>query len=453
MRIVMMTGVVLVTAAAVTGCGPKRPDTGVLPDANVDTGGTGGGAGTGGGTGTGGRPGTGGTAGGGFGGSGGGFGGSGGGFGGTGGAGGGAAGGTGGFGGSGGAGGLGGLGGTGGIYRPDARPPVDLPPPVDRPPPPDYPPFDVVSIDRTPLPDGQFHYPNLDGKLCGSDEYILPKFTADVLVVLDRSGSMGDRVGAGTATKWTDTSAAVKATVAGSTNLSWGLKLFPTGSQRCAASATVEVPVSGTSAAAVRTTIDGAGPPMGTLGEGTPTTATITAATAYLKSLTFPFPKYIVLATDGAPTCLGGNSDMRDEAQAVAAIQAAATAGFKTFVIGIGTAAADVDTLNRMAEAGGTPRAGTTKYYPAANRAELTAALDTITASLITCVFPLAHRPPDPSFVTVTVGGTPILRDLQHQQGWDYINGGAAIQIYGPSCESLKRGTVAGAGIYYGCPQ
>ena len=348
---------------------------------------------------------------------------------------------------AGGNGGADGAGGTGGEYRPDARPPADLAPR------PDLPGYDVTSAnDRPALPDGQFHYPALDGKLCGSDEYILPKFTADVLVLLDRSGSMGARSGA-RSTKWNDAATAVKATVAASTGLSWGLKLFPTGGQRCGASGTVEVPVSAASADNIRTAIDGAGPPMAPLGDGTPTTATVMAATAYLKSLTFPFPRYIVLATDGAPTCQADNPDTRDEAGAIAAIQEATAAGFKTFVIGIATATADVDTLNRMADAGGAPRPGATRYYPAANRAELSAALDTITSGLITCVFPLAHRPPDPSFVTVTVGSAPILRDLSHTQGWDYINAGAAIQIYGAACESLKRGTVQGAGIYYGCPR
>jgi hypothetical protein len=364
---------------------------------------------------------------------------------------------------SGGAGRDGGFGGAAGVGGSAPRP---LPPPTPpvRPPPlpspdgprPDLAGYDVLpNPDRPPLPDGQFYYPSLDGKLCGSDEYVLPRFTADVLVVLDRSGSMGERSGGGGggATKWDDAAAAVKATVAGSSNLSWGLKLFPTGAQRCAASSTVEVPVGGTSAAAMGSAIDRAGPPMATLGEGTPTAATVQAATAYLKSLTFPFPKYIVLATDGAPTCQGDGSDMRDDARAIAAIEAAAAAGFKTYVIGIATAATDNDTLNRMAVAGGTARPGATRYFSASNRAELTAALDTITASLITCVFPLANRPPDPGFVAVTVGGKPLPRDLSHAQGWDYLGGDTAIQVYGMACESLKRGTVQGAGIFYGCPQ
>jgi hypothetical protein len=319
----------------------------------------------------------------------------------------------------------------------------------DAAPAPDRPTFEVP-VDRPPLPDGQFYYPSLDGKLCGSDEYQLPKFTAEVLVLLDRSGSMAGMLG--NSTKWDDAAAVVKATVTNSSNVSWGLKLFPTGSQACGASATVEVPLAPGSAAAIGIAVDGAGPPMGTLGEGTPITATMKAATTHLQSLTPTGPKHIVLVTDGAPSCLNGNPNSRDEAQAIAAIQSAAKAGFKTLVIGIATAAADVATLDKMAVAGGAPRAGTPRYYPAGSQAELSAVLDGIVASLTPCVFPLANRPLDPNYVTVTVGNAPLIRDLSHQQGWDYVNNGAAIQIYGNSCEDLKKGAAQGAGIFYGCP-
>jgi uncharacterized protein with von Willebrand factor type A (vWA) domain len=42
-------------------------------------------------------------------------------------------------------------------------------------------------------------------------EYLLPKFTAEVLVLLDRSGSMAGKLGA--STKWDDAAAVVKSTV------------------------------------------------------------------------------------------------------------------------------------------------------------------------------------------------------------------------------------------------
>jgi hypothetical protein len=306
-------------------------------------------------------------------------------------------------------------------------------------------------VDRPPLPDGQFHYPSLDGKLCGSAEYLLPKFTAEVLMLLDRSGSMGAKFGA-TSTKWDDAAAVVKATVTNSKDVSWGLKVFPTGAQACAASATVEVPLAAGSAAAIASAVDAAGPPMATLGEGTPTASTMAAATAHLKSLPLTGRKHILLVTDGAPTCRNGNPDTRDEAAAIAAIESATAAGFKTLVIGVATAAADVDTLNKMAVAGGAPRPGAPRYYPASSQAELKSVLDDIVGALTPCLFPLANPPLDPAFVTVTVGSAQLVRDLGHREGWDYANDGAAIQIYGAACDDLKRGAVQGTGIFYGCP-
>jgi hypothetical protein len=301
-------------------------------------------------------------------------------------------------------------------------------------------------VDRPRLPDGQFHYPGLDGKLCGSDEYILPRFEAEVLVLLDRSGSMAGKLGA--STKWQDAAKVVKAAVTNSRNVSWGLKLFPTGTQACAASPTIEVPLAMGSGAAIGAAVDGTGP----LGEGTPIWATMKAATAHLQSLTPSRPRHIVLVTDGAPTCRDGNPDSRDEAQAIAAIQDAARAGFQTLVIGIATTAADAATLDKMAVAGGAPRAGTPRHYPAGSQAELTAVLDAIVASLTPCVFPQAMRPLDPDYVTVTVDRAPLVRDLSHKQGWDYVDGGAAIRIYGAACDDLKRGVASGAGIFHGCP-
>lgn len=275
---------------------------------------------------------------------------------------------------------------------------------------------------------------------------MLPRFKAEVLVLLDRSGSMTGKLGA--STKWRDAADVVKAAVTNNRDVSWGLKLFPTGTQACAASPTVEVPLAMGSEAAIATAVDGTGP----AGEGTPITAVTKAATAHLQSLPPTGPKHIVLVTDGAPTCRDGDPNARDEVAAVAAIESAARAGFQTLVIGLATAAADAVTLDKMAVAGGSPRAGTPRYYPAGSQAELSAVLDAIVASLTPCVFPLANPPLDPTYVTVTVDRTPLPRDLLHKQGWDYVNNGAAIQIYGGACDDLKRGAASSAGIFYGCP-
>ena len=105
-----------------------------------------------------------------------------------------------------------------------------------------------------------------------------------------------------------------------------------------------------------------------------------------------------------------------------------------------------------MAVAGGKPRAGTPRFYPASNRADLAAALDAITFAVTTCTFPLVTRPLDPNFVSVTVGSRLLPRDPTHTEGWDYVMNGAAIEVFGSVCTELKNGTALTAGVHFGCP-
>ena len=87
--------------------------------------------------------------------------------------------------------------------------------------------------------------------------------------------------------------------------VSWGLKVFPEGegSECIATSVTpnVVVPVAPMNATNVISAIDS----TMALGNGTPTGDAVTAAFNYLKGLTSTNPKYILLATDGAPSCAG----------------------------------------------------------------------------------------------------------------------------------------------------
>jgi hypothetical protein len=197
--------------------------------------------------------------------------------------------------------------------------------------------------------------------------------------------------------------------------------------------------------------IDGAGPPRSKLGLGTPTDKAIEVAAGHLKALTAPLPRYIILITDGVPTCsalTGGG----DPATTITAIKAAAAAGIPTFVIGIGDDPRGLPTLDQMAVAGGKPRAGMPRFYPVAKRADLDAALAAITLAITNCVFPLAVPPLDPDFVGVTVDGQLIPRDPAHVEGWDYAGTGKAVEIFGSACTDLKNGTALSVGIHYGCP-
>jgi hypothetical protein len=175
-------------------------------------------------------------------------------------------------------------------------------------------------------------------------------------------------------------------------------------------------------------------------------------AAGYLKTVTTPLPKYMILVTDGEPSC-DENDD--DPESTIRAIKDAAAAGLPTFVIGFeeNDDPGAVETLDRMAVAGGRPRPGMRRFYPAANRADLDAALHAITLSLTSCVFPLAVPPLDPGFVGVTVDDQLIPRDPTHAQGWDYAMKGSAIEIFGSACADLKSGASMSVGIHYGCPK
>ena len=129
---------------------------------------------------------------------------------------------------------------------------------------------------------------------------------------------------------------------------------------------------------------------------GTPTRNAANGATGYMQSLTDANPKFILLATDGAPTCPEAGTTNASPG-AIAAVEAAKTAGFPTFVVGIATAnsaAADA-TLSGMATAGGLARAATPTYYPVTNADDLAAAIRTLVGVAATCTFQVGPTPTD----------------------------------------------------------
>jgi len=214
----------------------------------------------------------------------------------------------------------------------------------------------------------------------------------DMLVVLDRSGSMNDAVdgtsctgGCGEASKWNLLKTELGAALAPEeTNVRWALKLFAS-SNLCAVTDGVEVAPQFSSAATIAAQLG-----LVSATTSTPTTAAVSAAAAYLAALADGAPKYIVLVTDGAPTCgsspcapgPGETGNQCDDDNAIAAVKQAYTAlGIPTFVLGIGVSGPAEATLTQMALAGGEPRAGPGPlYYPVASAADLSAAFSAIAA-------------------------------------------------------------------------
>jgi hypothetical protein len=222
----------------------------------------------------------------------------------------------------------------------------------------------------------------------------------DVLLIQDRSGSMNEDQdgltctgGCGNNSKWSQLTAAVTSVVqANAGTVNWGLKYFPD-DNACGASMPPAVAVASMNAAAVAASIAATAP-----GGDTPTRDAITSGATYLLSLADGNPKYLVLATDGLPSCPPGCASMTrpttmctqtdnpsEDAMVEMAIADAAQQGIRTFVIGIGNVATAQNTLNALAIAGGEAQTGaSTSYYAATDESALESAFTTI-ANAVAC--------------------------------------------------------------------
>jgi len=190
----------------------------------------------------------------------------------------------------------------------------------------------------------------------------------------------------------------------------------------------------------------------------------VMAASAYLKTLNDGNPKFILLATDGIPTCgsamcaagvnTGGSLTQCDDANAIAAVKSVHdNDGIPTFVLGIGTANSPGDsTLSQMAVNGGFPRASTPSYYPIGSADDLTQAFQAITQTVGQCFFSVTPVPKSATDITgVTGDGNPIPQD--GTDGWTFVTMGGAsgVQLNGKSCDDYKNKVIQSVVVQLPC--
>ena len=290
-------------------------------------------------------------------------------------------------------------------------------------------------IDTQPAPADALSPPVDGGRNCGVSTIKGNHVPTDILLILDRSIT-GDQAA------WRNLiSAIVDVMNANGARFDWGLSVFPKDGPACGA-ATVSTGADLGFGLGATWHVIAHLTEAGVDGNGTPTAAAIGAGAAYLSTVMDGRPKFMMLVTDGAPTCAGtADAPVNDAAQAladaVAASAAALAAGTPLFVVGAGaTTARDVDALNKLARAGGYPRANPNEFYPTSSVDEL---IQTLTpSSSYTCVLSLAKAPPDTYVVTVTVNGAVFVRDTTHQNGWDYTDSThSTLTLYGAACELI----------------
>jgi hypothetical protein len=299
-------------------------------------------------------------------------------------------------------------------------------------------------------------------RACGLTSFPIAKVPAEILIIFDRSVSMLDPATGGSCgnptpcgSKWMEMTSAVQQVVTQTdTKIDWGLKLFADAGA-CGVAAGPTVPVGPGNGAAISGALMTSAP-----GGHTPTRLAVAAGAAYLKSLTTPNPKYILLATDGIPNCIPGKSQTTyDMAGATQAVADAAAMGIPTFVLGVGTGGSSADakvfdpTLTSLAAEGGKPRAGTPNYYHVSSSADVVAALSAIQGQANSCVLNLSQTPPDPTNIAIRASdGTKVPKDTTHVEGWDYGAGMKSVQLYGSYCAHVVDGTLTDIQAIFGCP-
>ncbi len=298
---------------------------------------------------------------------------------------------------------------------------------------------------------------------CGLVPVVMDRQPSPVLLLQDRSSSLSAKVDVGTGTRWANVSAAVQEVVTQTqADVAWGLKFFPS-EKSCGITPGVNIAPELNNAEAIVAELSKIQGTRETgLIDGTPTALALQDAVEYLGTLNAP-NKYIVLATDGQPTCNNDRSESDDYDRARAAAQTVADAGIKIAVVGVafkpvnnGSLPEDQAFLNDVADLGGManqdPANPEAHYYPAGNTEELVKAFQAITKQIYSCTFDLPKQPPSPSDVAVKLNGSKIPRDASN--GWEYTDSDMkSVTLHGSACDDIKAETgVLDIKFIMGCP-
>ncbi|WP_437525440.1 vWA domain-containing protein [Sorangium sp. So ce726] len=300
------------------------------------------------------------------------------------------------------------------------------------------------------------------GDACASFSVGFERAVPNVLLLVDRSGSMrdpleGDEDDPDSIQRWTAVRSALVDPASGLVpslqgQVNFGLTMYttpPDDEVGATCPWLVEVPIASNNYDPIAQAYE---PEEMAERDGgrTPTGQSIEAVIPTLTSLDpvrFPGPKVLVLATDGEPNSCEGRGrgqgsgvDERGRAASVAAVQHAFESDIVVYVISVGDEVG-IDHLHELANAGqGLPLDDPTpRYYPANDVSELKAAFDSIIGNVVRkCVFTLdGSVRGDGSAGTVLIDGARV--PLDDANGWR-LNGPSEVEFVGAACETVKSG-------------
>lgn len=316
--------------------------------------------------------------------------------------------------------------------------------------------------------------PTTGGKLgadgsgtCDVVQLVAKPVIPEMMIVLDRSGSMADK-------RWKPSVSAVRSlTNSLQARIHFGLALFPDPAvgdnsqtvvditsclsdpdpQSCLDKATMNidsnacapgkimVPVADNNAGPIGNVLDMTQP-----GGGTPTSDTLQRiVTDYAGAAPAPdappTAKYVLLVTDGAPTCpagAGSSTTQPDIDASNAAIEALAAKGVKTYVIGYDTTGPGnemlASVLDGFAQRGGT---GDKMHRPVEDEQSLLTEFNRIAGAIASCRFQLNAPPQRADYVLVRLDGKQV--NLNQPDGFQLVDD-RTVELEGAACATFQQG-------------
>ena len=218
-------------------------------------------------------------------------------------------------------------------------------------------------------------------------------------------------------------------------------------------------------------------PSAGWLSISVPTLWALRKAYKYMSELQTDSERFVLLVTDGVPTFvtppfggfpeIGTNCGTKGELGTATSDARKGNPPVRTFVIGAPGSEDGLEILSGLALNGGTCKPGgshssyTCHYQIGASNfeQELAATLTQIAGSVSNCTYAVPvpdGEEVDPDLVNVVVttseGEKTIFKDGNQQDGWDYTDDSKTkIQIFGPECDAINKGTEATVKIALGC--
>jgi len=357
-------------------------------------------------------------------------------------------------------------------------------------------PFGNSKLDRDAATTRNQH---MDGDVvdsrCGAEPFEAAPMQVNLLVVIDKSGSMKDVPTGFGSSKWSALKDSLNSALGSLPEQVWlGMQVYPKAG-RC----DLDLPEGNDVDVLVQPLADALPKVMGVLADnepdgGTPTATALARALGYFTKgagKDLAGSKFVLLATDGGPNCnealsceasactmnldgqcpdavqnccdpmMGGAGvqfGCLDDARTSEQVKALADAGIATFVVGIPGTEGYASLLDDLAVAGGRPNPDAPPSYFAVTKegtapGGLTSVLKSITGSLLmSCRLQLGSVPPALDQLNVEIDGKVLPQE--GDDGWmlDTSTDPPTIELKGATCERVEKEGVQKVNVLFGCP-